>query len=231
MKRVLKGAEPAELRRWKEDNLNVPQNLTYGALGGAVNRAIRQRMILEQGYLCAYTMVRIDSIDDSHVEHIVPQSQQPISHERDIDYQNMLACYPGRAPDPRRFNVRYPYGARCKNGAPVDEANFVSPLQENVESRFTYAANGTVGADGNDIPALNSIKLLRLNHGILNDLRRAAIDERVFAEPLSAQDVAELADVAMMADSTGKLPEFCLAISQTAKWYANALSSFHRPNR
>ena len=98
MRRIVKGLEPEELRRWKEENAETPQVLTYNNMPKA---EVKLQMLAEQGYLCAYTMERIQTPEDCHIEHVVPRNQpnQPIGHQ--IDYSNLLACIPSNTPGHR----------------------------------------------------------------------------------------------------------------------------------
>ncbi len=199
--------------------LTVPENLTYGALHGTETRAIRRQMLLEQGYLCAYTMQRIQTIEDCHIEHLIPQTQD---HDRDLAYDNMLACFPGMKPPPE-WNPQLPYGAQQKGGTHINDTNFVSPLSVDVENRFQYTMDGSVQATAADTAASSSIAILRLDHSLLCELRKAAIEERVLDASLSAEAI-ELASSILSPDSSGMLPEFCLAIAQVSyDWYAKAL--------
>ena len=221
MRRITKGPEPIALRKWKKDNRAVPENLTYSALHGTETRAIRRQMLQEQGYLCAYTMQRIQTIDECHIEHLVPQTQD---HDSDLDYDNMLACFPGINPPPE-WNQKFPYGAQQKGGTHIDDANFVSPLSVDVEDRFQYTVDGSVRANSADAAASSSIKILRLDHSILCELRKAAIEERVLDATISAEEAIELAASISSPDSSGMFPEFCLAIAQVCEWYAKALQA------
>lgn len=219
MKRIIKGQEPEVLRQWKDENADVPQNLTYQNMPKA---AVKAQMLVEQGYLCGYTMQRIQTVDDCHIEHITPRSQAP---HLTIDYNNLLACVPSDTPGHRPAINNFPYGAMKKWGTQVDEGTFVSPLQADVESRFRYVADGSVGAVAEDEAAESTITILALNHGQLIDLRKAAIEERVLDvdDPLSAAEAETLAQAIMNADAAGRVPEFCLAISQVAAWYPNKM--------
>jgi len=223
MRRIIKGQEPEELRRWKEENTNTPQNLTYANMPKA---GVKIQMLVEQGYLCAYTMQRILTPDDCHIEHVVPQSQQNQPPYLDINYSNMLACIPSNTPGHRPLIDDFPYGAPKKGGAHIDEHNFVSPLQEDVEHRFQYAADGSVKPLLNDGAAENTVEILQLNHPQLNELRKAAIDERVLDSGLSADDAENLSHTIMANDAAGRIPEFCIAISQVALWYANRIREY-----
>jgi uncharacterized protein (TIGR02646 family) len=176
MRRITKGPEPAEVAAWKEQNATTPQNLTYTNMP---KTAARAQMLTEQGYLCAYTMLRIDAQNECHIEHIEPQNQSP---NRSIDCSNMLACFPGNVPPPG-WTPQFPYGAQSKGGSHVNDNNFVSPLHKDVELRFTYTASGAVkGTDATDLAAASTIQMLNLNDSQLSDLRKAAIEERVFAD-------------------------------------------------
>ena len=220
MRRIIKGPEPEELRRWKDENAQVPQNLTFANMP---KPGVKTQMLVEQGYICAYTMQQIATPDDCHIEHIVPQSQPGQDPLLKISYNNLLACAPGDAFGHRPEGGKCPFGAQEKGGAPVDESNFVSPLREDVENRFRYATDGSIGHLVNDRAAGSTISILRLDHPQLIDLRKAAIDERVFPpeEILSSRDAEDLSRAIMAPDGAGRLPEFCLAISQVAAWYAN----------
>jgi len=184
---------------------------------------VKRQMLVEQGYLCAYTMQRISTPDDCHIEHVVPRSQPNQPPHMDIDYANLLACIPSNTPGHKPLIDNFPYGAPKKGGTHVDMNNFVSPLQEDVERRFQYAADGSVKHLGNDSAAESTIKILRLDHKELVDLRKAAIEERVLDVDLSAHEAEALSRAIMTADVAGRIPEFCLAISQVALWYATRM--------
>lgn len=188
----------------------------------AAKAEVKRQMLVEQGYLCAYTMQRIPTPDDCQIEHVVPQKQPNQPPHMDIEYSNMLACVPSNTPGHKPPVDNFPYGAPEKGGAFVDENNFVSPLREDVERRFQYAAEGSVAHLDNDGAAESTIRILRLDHEQLVDLRKAAIDERIFPPEaaLSLQEAENLSRVIMAPDFAGRLSEFCLAISQVARWYA-----------
>jgi len=217
MRRIVKGAEPEELRLWKEENAETPQILTYNNMPKA---GVKLQMLTEQGYLCAYTMERIQTAEDCHIERVVPRNEpkQPIGHQ--IDYNNLLACVPSNTPGHRPLIKNFPYGAPRKNGTRINENNFVSPLRYDVEYRFRYAADGSIASLADDVAAANTITMLNLNDAQLSDLRKAAIEEHIWDADLSADEAEALSHTIMTANSTGKIPEFCLAISQVATWYA-----------
>jgi uncharacterized protein (TIGR02646 family) len=223
MKRIVKGREPEALRLWREQNASIPENLKYDR-GNWPTRAVKAQMLAEQGYLCAYTMQSITTEDHCHIEHVVPQSQPGQPLHFDIDYHNLLACSPGNQPPPN-WNPKYPYGAQFKGAKYIDENNFVSPLREDVEKRFHYGPDGSVIASTRDTAVVSTIRILYLDHPQLVELRKAAINELILdADPPLSVEEAEVLSVDVMAvNSAGRFPEFCLAISQVAEWYARMM--------
>ncbi|WP_148304966.1 hypothetical protein [Castellaniella defragrans] len=118
MRSIHKRGEPRELIQWKVNNKTTPQNLVYHG-GGFPAEAVRQALLAEQGHLCAYTMRRLKTARDCqqagqdttaacHIEHILPQHRK-VSGE-DIDYQNMVACFP-----PSQSRAACPFGAHKKS--------------------------------------------------------------------------------------------------------------------
>jgi hypothetical protein len=140
-----------------------------------------------------------------------------------IDYDNMLACFPGNEPPQNAWDPRYPYGAHKKAGTNITVNNFVSPLQPGVGTRFNYTHDGLINTDPNDEIAASTAEILGLNHSILVDLRKAAIDERVFNNIFTPDAAEELSQTVMIPDAIDHLPEFCVALSQVAAWYASQL--------
>ena len=217
MKRVIKGNEPPALTAWKAENHDSPQNLVYGNLPGKVLDNIKEQMLKEHGYLCGYTMRRLNAVTECHLEHIEPQNASP----RDLDYANMLACFPSDGGD-----TKHGYGAPIKGGNAVNIDNFVSPIHPQVEQRFRYTRNGGIAANmPQDEAAANTIELLKLDDEKLAELRKAAIEEagitRASNNPLSAAMARRLARECLQKGKDFRLPAFCLALSQVAEEYAS----------
>lgn len=81
---IKKGREPNSLTEYKKQN-----NAYYD---GCNKEDIREALLKEQGYLCAYCMKRI-SKDNMKIEHYNPQSN---TNSKDaLDYNNMLAVCDG----------------------------------------------------------------------------------------------------------------------------------------
>ncbi len=224
MKAIVKGPEPRELLNWKAQNRETPQNLRYGHAAFPAE-AVRRALLREQFHLCAYTMKPLktaaacdaegaDTRWACHVEHVLPQSRQVPGE--DIDYQNMVACFP-----PSRFPVACGYGATAKADFDPVTRPFVSPLSHQPERHFGFDSRG--GVSGLTPAGQATIDVLNLNHvALVNDraavIRGALMPRR--GRPLTAAAARRLADQVMVADSQGCLPPYCVAIATAARAFA-----------
>jgi uncharacterized protein (TIGR02646 family) len=173
-------------------------------------------LLQEQGYLCAYTMLRISDPAKGHIEHIVPQSHKA-KPELQIAYRNMLYCYPGQS-------VSQPdFGARKKDGAVMESNDFVSPLDSTCESRFVYKNDGTIApANEGDSAAVKTIEILNLQSRELTQARMVAI----LALPIfkrssvAARHARKAALEILQRDSDGCFRVFAVALCQALTRYA-----------
>lgn len=139
MRFVKKGAEPAALRAFKANNKTTPEVLVYSSLSAGVRSALYRSMLAEQGKLCAYTMMPIgrhlgNAPRDFHIEHVQPRW---CHRERELDYNNMVLCALG---DNRAGGE---FGARKKDDADVNDADFVAPLNASCETRLNSRVEAT----------------------------------------------------------------------------------------
>ena len=228
MKFVTKGFAPLELGEWLVHRAQG----AFSDLNQSVRSAWRLRLLQEQGYLCAYTMMRIKGDDQAHIEHIVPQHQD---RSRQLDHSNVVACYPAR-----RQEEHAAFGAFAKGGTEISSTNFVKPTAGDCEGQFKYLPNGDVV--GLTAPAKSTIEILKLNHSKLKALRAQAVrikeltsrvrssryavrelfENEAFEQSgaLDAQEARELAYDIVRLDQDGKFPGFCFAIRQVALAYA-----------
>jgi uncharacterized protein (TIGR02646 family) len=223
---IRKGNEPKALSGWKSANRGLPDESSFEAIPGDVKAVLRDAMRREQGFLCAYTMTRVDGPEGSHIEHIQPQWNH---RDRATDYQNMVLCFPETGP--------CAFGAIAKDDADVDETNFVSPLNEGCQQRLRYRFSGKVApAVENDGPAARTIDLLALNHPILVNARRNTISahgivanqgRRAWPRPggISAAKARRLCEEVLEPDTSGRLPPYCVAVSQAAETFARERES------
>lgn len=213
MRKIVKLGEPHELKNWKRENRKTPDNLHYSG-GGFPRDAVRKALLKEQYYLCAYTMKPLPSPQACHIEHVIAQSRGTKGIE-DIDYENMLACYPSSD-----VGLACQYGAVYKADYDILSRPFVSPLNPAVEHAFRYREDGTV--DGLTVEAKATEKALNLNFAALRNDREATLKGLLCprGRPLSAAKARRLAAEVMKPDEQGHLRAFCVAISQVALSYA-----------
>lgn len=242
MRSITKGRQPEKLIDWKARNTSTPQNLVYG--GSFPAEAVRRTLLAEQFHLCAYTLMQLktatecqdDTTVSCHIEHLLPQSRK-IAGE-DIDYQNMVACFP-----PSKSEVACGFGAKFKDdfdpttGKYIDRrrmtsekqkiealaqaGGFVSPLSTTVGSHIEFEARGKVKAL--TASGETTIGVLNLNHKTLVNDRAAVIRGRLEprpGKPLTAAAARRLAQDILQPDNQRCLPPFCVAIAQAAVAHA-----------
>ena len=111
----------------------------------------------EQQNVCCYCEKGITaSVEYSHIEHIRPQSKfKKLQH----DYNNLVVSCQTKG--------------RCGK-AKGDKFNkhFIVPTEENPEDYLTYSANGEIRAIDNNIKAIETIDILKLNNPKLVGARR-----------------------------------------------------------
>jgi uncharacterized protein (TIGR02646 family) len=161
MRWIRKQNEPRQLTEWRSQ-CNNDINFNYALLRQDHDTitAIHSSLLEEQGWICAYTGLRIEA-NSSHIEHVKPQQHCQASET--VTYTNLVACYPApNSPDP-------PYGAKKKDNwpSPDEEHLFVSPLDGACETRFTFTLKGTIAANNEDLAAKTTIAKLGLDHGEL----------------------------------------------------------------
>ena len=86
MRAITKGREPAELVWYRSQ-----PGALYDGCGHELVSRIREALLAEQGYICAYCMQRID-VNSMKVEHWHSQTRYPAEQ---LDYRNMLGCCSG----------------------------------------------------------------------------------------------------------------------------------------
>lgn len=217
MRYVEKTAEPPLLSRWKKENEETRELLVFRNLPGEAKVEIREKLLKEQGFLCAYLMKGIDGWGSCHIEHIYPQARYP---DRSTDYRNMVLCFPSTAD-----GVNCDFGALHKAGADVTPDSFVSPLNRSCETRLKFSISGEVHPrDNEDSAAKRTIDLLALNHPILVQERIAALGGQGLGrhpyKPISASTARRLARTITGSDNQGRVAPFCIAIKQVSERYA-----------
>lgn len=235
MKKITKAEPPKELKKWRRDNAQTPQNLYYG-LAGFPRERVLEALLKEQGCICAYTLKRICPAS-AHIEHLKPQTtckeedkqresnKTPVVRE-DIAWENMVACFP--EPNPP---AKPDYGAVKKHGW-WNEAEFISPLHADCEQRFQFTPDGKVtAARSDDSSATTTIKEIGLDNSKLEELRRTAYIRagihRKSENPIGTAHKVEqmIAKWSNRNTATDSFSEFCVPLVQVAKDYAQFLRS------
>jgi len=223
MKHVRKAGMPNDYSVWRRQVCGSA-NEDYRCLQNPEKRHLHQALLQEQGWLCAYTMRRVDE-HNSHIEHIKPENL--CRAERigsDLDYDNLIACFPCIG-----MGRRYRYGAQEKDSWwENDGAEFISPLHPSCERHFCFDLEGYIKPAGDDNAAMTTINVLRLDHPSLTDDRRRVIQEFVYGEagvdPISKAQAQRAMGKICSLDASGRFYEFCIAIYHALQEHVDHLN-------
>ena len=175
---IKKGSEPHSLEYFR---LATP-NATYDGLPTDCKHDIRERLLSEQGHLCAYCMGRI-RMDSITIEHYIPQGID-ILHEHDLEYKNMLGVCSGLL-----------YGHETCGKKRGKEPLTVDPRNSNTVEKIAYSENGTILSSDSNFSHDLADKL-NLNTDILIENRRRSL-HRLIAELQARKNKGVWRDLAM----------------------------------
>jgi uncharacterized protein (TIGR02646 family) len=176
MKHIIKGEEPTQFAEWKA-LANAEWQPTYSDLRGEEKAAVKTALMEEQGYICCYCERKLDN-EDSHIEHIIPQSENSITA---LDFSNM-AC---SCQKPKNKGI--PLHCGNKKGNWYEANSFVSPLDPDCEQCFIFTGDGHIHpAEHRNEAAKKTISHLDLDIPKLVALREAAIS--IFQDEILTQD-------------------------------------------
>lgn len=215
MKRIIKGDEPASFIQFKQKNEKAGIKVRYdNGLGKDERGPIKNALLTEQGYICAYTLKRI-SLETCHIEHLKPEQlcrdhmEKGIEAVSDLDYNNMVACFPKNGQ--KGISKEKYFGAIKKDDSWANDGkDYVLPLQANCESHFQYSKSGEV--QGVTDKGKTTVTLLALDHNILVDERKKAIESFIgIQNPIKkAKTLHAISEVDKI--SNGKFVEFCIPL-------------------
>lgn len=136
MVHIQKTAEPRELTQEKRNGVRI-----YSELSTETLIAIRNQMLEEQGYLCAYCMQRI-ALETVTIEHFSAQNPSDADGEAglSIDYNNMLGVCQGN-------NVGGRYKTLTCDKHRGNIPLVMNPLQKYLVKQIKYKGDGTVYSD------------------------------------------------------------------------------------
>ncbi len=220
MRYIEKNDPPEALLYWKAQRNAAAQSLDFAELGRVemngdevdVKQAIKFQRMKDQGFLCAYTMLRI-TVEDSHIEHLIPQSRsrKDMNINETVEYGNMVACYPR---EESKGGVGYGAAYRGK------KLLIVTPRDSKCERVIKYHQNGTITSEDGEVEKmLNNV--LNLNAQTLKDRRQDIFNRHGVGlrsdNPLKIREAERFAQSVMKADSNGKLSPFCVALNHAAQ--------------
>lgn len=139
-----------------EDNVNAP----------TIRKNLKDILIKEQGGICAYCMVSIDS-EKSTIEHYVPRNGINGDPTLSLDYGNMLAvCNSSRGMNKANQHCDVSKGHSLLNIDPRDEQHIAQVGYKNDGS--IYSENPLFDKDLNEV--------LNLNLTVLKNNRKSALN-------------------------------------------------------
>lgn len=123
---IRKNKEPGRFLWYRHQD-----NASFDDMDADVKGALRESLLKEQGYLCAYCMRRIRDAGDVKIEHL--RARTP---ENELQYQNLLAvCRGGEGGPPLARSCDTQKGSR-----PI----CISPLSRSDMSRIFYSNSGKI---------------------------------------------------------------------------------------
>lgn len=160
MRRIIKDIEPQSLTDFK---INNPTLKYQDLVGGYENVRIdiRTSCLIEQYYLCAYCCDLI-TINDSHNEHIIPQSHAT-GENLTLDFNNIVASCQSNN-----------HCGHKKQNQLID----TTPLVSNCETDIIYQLNGKI--THKNPSSQKTINVLNLRDGGLTYKRKSIIDIILF---------------------------------------------------
>ncbi len=240
MRYIEKNEPPQALLFWKAQRNAAAQSLDFAELGRVemngemvdVKKAIKSQRLKDQGFLCAYTMLRITA-DTSHIEHLIPQSLSRIEKHREqtVEYGNMVVCYPGK-----ESKGCIEFGATYRGDALLA----VTPRDPKCEILIQYHQNGTVTSDEPAVERMLNEEVLNLNAPTLKDRRKDIFDQHGVGlrsdKPLKIREAERFVNSVMSQNAKGERPPFCVALAHAALKHIELLKKrreqvrpYHRP--
>ena len=217
MKFIVKGQEPTTFRDWKAE-ANENWTPCYDNLQAPQKPILHQSLLQEQGFICCYCNNRIE-VQDSHIEHLVPQSQN--IQGSDVDYNNMLASC-GRS----GASVYQGHSERTCGEHKGESTIPITPEQHDCELKFSYGSNGSISsATPNDNDAQQTIRILNLDCDKLNRNRKDAIDGIIFVDRQTGELISDAERIIILQrildqDIEGRFIANCITIKQVLEGLA-----------
>ncbi len=158
---------------------------------------LRGVLLAEQGHLCCYCQRRIENVESTVIEHVYPRNGEDKvqGKAKMFEYGNLMASCDGGALANRERNKKEPatpsYPEYCDRSK-QEKLLPLSPLEPDVESRFSYSiADDKVTIVGKDPEAISTIQeILNLNTPFLEKRRGESISGLIFEDQEKLQFIS-----------------------------------------
>ena len=205
MKYIEKRKPPESLERYKET-----AGANFDDLPSNVKSELKQQLADEQGDICCYCGKRISPDHHSVIEHLLPKGDKRYTHLQ-LVYTNLVCSCDGgeqeRTGRPKREKKLFP--SHCDNKK-NDSIIPVTPLDENVESLFSYDDEGHIY--GRTTDAQKTIEILNLDCSTIVHRRKAAFEAHSSLD--SASDIEWASEIARLKgrNKDNQYEEYCFAV-------------------
>lgn len=159
--------EPKELTEYREGTPGV----TYDDLGKERKDIIRNSLLDEQGYICAYCMGRID-INSCTIEHYISQTRHDDSPFTEEEHKRQSLLYSNM------YGVCVNDCKHCDKSRGNTPLEILDPHQQTCEELITYSLGGNIVSVGHEIEKVDKdILTLGLDCETLIKARNATWDD------------------------------------------------------
>ena len=146
MIRIIKGKEPQALLSYRTNKWNPVEKQkiqpTYDGMPTEVKDEVKEHLLREQGYLCAYCMRRLSSVKKTKIEHWI--AEKYLSEDEKLDYHNMLGvCYGKDENSDEKAYVGKEYEI-CDRHRGSDMLHIDPRLEKDMETIFYRSKDGTI---------------------------------------------------------------------------------------
>lgn len=216
MKYIIKQPSPAFFEDWKNQCERCWDDVYDVVKNPMIRKRLRRSLLEEQGNICCYCQKSIDETC-SAIEHIKCKDEYP---EYELNYNNLLAsCLGGQT-------ERVGKSKRDKRTIPIycdaikdNNDIYVSPLDKDCESRFSYGPEGEIYCYDEDIDAKETIRILNLDCSTLRNLRKAAInvyknEQNQFPDKA---DIPKIVEKLLQRNDDGRFDGFCVVVASFLK--------------
>lgn len=170
---IKKGKEPTCLKKYKSSD-------KFEDLTSEDKSDLRNSLLVEQGYLCAYCMKRIYKDGEVKIEHYEARND-----DNELKYSNLLAVCKG--------NEGNPYKMQTCDTRKGNNTIFVNPQDKTHIDKIVYDLNGIIKSEDEQIDYdLNNTLNLNYEYGYLKSNRKAALDklkEKILEEDKRGKNV------------------------------------------